>query len=111
MEAGFNAQTLSLIARDVLSRLEKENIKVPNFRFSSVDIHNIDFPKTTFNEYGFPFISINSSMNLAKGILTLIKSKKTKVPLKLVACDLGAVPRTQSLARELLLGDGKFISN
>jgi hypothetical protein len=34
MEAGFNAQMLSLITRDVLTRLEKEIGKVPEVRFS-----------------------------------------------------------------------------
>lgn len=105
MEAGFNAQILSLIARDMIDRLYKEDVKVPKIRFSTVDIHNYEYPKKTFNEYGFDFLSINSSPGLAKGIATLIKSNNSKAMVKLVACDFGAVPRTQNLAKEMLYMD------
>jgi phosphoribosylpyrophosphate synthetase len=109
MEAGFNAQMLSLITVDILARLKKEIGKTPSIRFSSVDIHNGEYPAHTFNEVGLTFLSINASMVLAKGIINLINEKRIKAPLKLVACDAGAVPRTQSLARDILF-DSQGIS-
>jgi phosphoribosylpyrophosphate synthetase len=108
MEAGFNAQMLSLITRDVLTRLEKEIGKAPVVRFSSIDIHNNEYPEKTFAEYGFTFSSISPSACMAKAIVKLVKLRRTSVPLKLVACDTGAVPRTQELAGEILTGSGSF---
>jgi len=110
-EAGFNAQMLSLITRDVLARLEREIGRIPRVRFSSIDIHNNEFPVKTFNEYGFVFSSISPSTCMAKAVSRLIKLRNRRVPLKLVACDAGAVPRTQGLAREILAADGGFLEN
>lgn len=85
MEAGFNAQMLSLITVNVLSRVAKEIGKTPPIRFSSVDIHNGEYPQKTFTEVGLTFSSINSSLTLAGGITDLVKIRKIKAPLKLIS--------------------------
>jgi phosphoribosylpyrophosphate synthetase len=108
-EASFNAKILSLVAKDIVRHLIIKIPKVPEVRFSSIDIHSDDYPARTFNEAGFKFVSINPSKNLAKGIISLLNLKKIKVPLKLVACDKGAVSRTENLAKELILGDRHFL--
>lgn len=107
MEASFNARLLAIPAKNILEKLKDENIKLPRLRFYSVDIHNIDEPRETFKDEGFDFVSIDSAPELATGIIKIIKSKKySKVPLKLVACDKGAVPRTERLAESILKLDG-----
>lgn len=111
MEAGFNAQTLSLISENILKRLKGEIKNLPIVRFSSIDIHNEEYPKKTFNEVGLEFKSISSSKTLAKGIIDFINKKKIRVPIKLVACDTGAIPRTQNLARDILLNGEKIYNN
>lgn len=102
MEAGFNAQILSLITDNILTRLKNEKVVLPNLRFSSIDIHNEEYPKKTFNEVGLNFFSIDSSSTMAHGIIKFLDGKKAKIPLKLVACDTGAIPRTQKLAHNIL---------
>jgi phosphoribosylpyrophosphate synthetase len=107
MEASFNARLLAIPARDILDKLKEENIKVPKLRFFSVDIHNIVEPFETFKDEGFEFFSIDSSSALASGIIKIIKIKRyMKFPVKIVACDKGAVPRTEKLAESLLKIDG-----
>jgi len=111
MEAGFNAQMLSLITEDILKRLKNEIKNLPIVRFSSIDIHNDEYPKNTFNEVGLEFFSINSSSVLAKGLVTVVVEKKIKAPLKLVACDKGAIPRTQKLASNILFAEKSIYSS
>jgi phosphoribosylpyrophosphate synthetase len=110
-EASFNAKILSLVARDIIKHLAPEVPKIPKIRFSSVDIHSDEYPAKTFNEEGFEFVSISPSKNLARGIIDILKSKKARVPLKLVACDRGAVSRTENLAKELIFGSGNFLKS
>lgn len=111
MEASFNAKVLSLLTKNILERLKDEVKTLPKVQFSSLDIHSFEYPGKTFSEEGFEFKSISPSEILARGILNLIKSKKLKLPLKLIACDKGAIPRTQNLARELLNLDGGHIES
>jgi phosphoribosylpyrophosphate synthetase len=110
-EASFNAKILSLVAKDIIHHLRPKILKIPKIRFSSIDIHSDDYPAKTFNEAGFEFVSISPSKNLAEGITSLLNLKRSKVPLKLVACDRGAVPRTENLAKELILGDRHFLKS
>lgn len=105
MEAGFNAQILSLITDNILIRLRNEKVTLPNLRFSSIDIHNEEYPRKTFNEVGLEFSSIDSSKTLADGVTKILSGKNSKLPLKLVACDIGAVPRTQKLAHNILFSE------
>jgi phosphoribosylpyrophosphate synthetase len=111
IEASFNARILSLVAKDIVDHLTPEIPKIPKIRFSSIDIHSGEYPAKTFNELGFEFVSISPSKSLAKGITSLLNLKKFKIPLKLVACDKGAVPRTENLAKELILGGGHFVKS
>ncbi len=103
MEATFNARLLAIPVKNILKKLKSEDVKLPKFRFFSVDIHNLVEPCITFNDEGFEFISITSAPEIAKGIVKVIKSKKhLKVSTKLIACDKGAVPRTEHLAESIL---------
>lgn len=107
MEAGFNARLLAIPAKDILNKLKENGIKPPKIKFYTVDIHNIEEPGETFIDEGFEFSSIDSSSELSLGILNLLKKKKLqKIPIKLIACDKGAVPRTERLAQNMLLLDG-----
>lgn len=105
MEAGFNAQILSLITDNILTRLRNEKVSLPSLRFSSIDIHNEEYPRKTFNEVGLEFFSIDSSNTLANGITKFLDGKKAKIPLRLVVCDTGAIPRTQKLANNILFAE------
>jgi phosphoribosylpyrophosphate synthetase len=111
IEASFNARILSLVARDIVDHLTPEISKIPKISFSSIDIHSDEYPAKTFNEAGFEFVSISPSKNLAKGVISLLSLRKSKIPLKIVACDKGAIPRTENLAKELILGNGHFVKN
>ena len=103
MEAGFNAKLLSLPAKDLLEKLKKETAKIPSIAFFSIDIHSQDYPAHTFSEEGFEFTSIDPTGEIAGQIVKLIAAKKvTKLPIRLVACDKGAVARTEKLAREVI---------
>lgn len=107
MEAGFNARLLAIPTKDILQKLKEEGIKPPIIKFYTIDIHNNDEPLRTFTEEGFEFKSIDSSSDLSIGILNVLRKKKIqKIPIKLIACDKGAVPRTERLATNLLLLDG-----
>ena len=110
MEAAFNAKLLSLPAKDLLLKLDKETGKTPKIRFLSVDIHNSEYPAKVFKEEGFEFISIDSTPEMTKAAAEIIKAKKLgSAIIRVVACDKGAVPRSESLAKGLLncLGTGK----
>lgn len=112
MEAGFYAKELSLTTLDLLDKVKKETKRVPSIKFYSVDIHNDEYPAHVFREAGFDFCSIDSSYVLSLGIFEIIKQKKlTKIHLKLIACDEGAVPRTQKLAKNILLAGGRKFEN
>lgn len=112
MEAGFNAKLLSLPAKDIIGKLREHKVRIPPVKFYSVDIHNAEYPEKVFREEGFEFISIDSSKALAEGIVSAIKVKKLeRIPLKLIACDRGAVPRTKKLAERLLRMGKRKISS
>jgi phosphoribosylpyrophosphate synthetase len=107
MEASFNARLLAIPAKNILEKLSEDKIKIPKIKFYSIDIHNLEEPFETFKDEGFEFVSIDSSNELAKGTLKIIKSKRyLKVPIKLIVCDKGAIPRTEKLAESLLKLDG-----
>lgn len=113
LEAAFNAKLLCLPAKDLLEELRKEivqkKIKLPTIRFYSVDIHNSIYPFKIFDEEGFPFFSVDPSKNFSDEIISLLKKKQPKkYDLKVVACDKGAIVRTQNLA-QLLLAKRSFI--
>lgn len=103
MEAGFNAKLISLPAKDLLLKLGNETKKIPKFKFFSLDVHNDVYPKKVFTEEGFDFASLDPSLEFSEAIVKLIKSKGlTKAPIRLVACDTGAVVRTKTLAERIL---------
>lgn len=112
IEAGFNAKLLSLPARDLLKKLKKETPKIPVVRFFSVDIHNNIYPKKVFKEEGFDFTSIDPSLEFAEEIIKVIRSKKlTKLPLRIIVCDKGAVKRAECLTKQILKLARKSIKN
>ena len=103
MEAAFNAKLLALPAKDLLFKLAKETKRLPQVKFFSLDIHNDLYPAKVFGDEGFKFVSIDPAPELAKAISCAIFSRRlARLPVRLVACDRGAVPRTASLAEKIL---------
>lgn len=104
LEATINPKILSLTTRDVLEKLEEETgMRGPVVRFISVDIHNDEYPGGVFEEGGFEFISADPAPELADAAYTELKKRDCLyLPLKVVACDEGAIPRTESMGRALL---------
>lgn len=113
IEAGFNAKLLSLPTKDLLEKLKKDGVKnPPKVRFFSVDIHNDLYPSKVFKEEGFDFISVDPSNELADEVIRLIKIKKVvKLPIRIVACDKGAIPRTERLVKKILARAGRSFKN
>jgi phosphoribosylpyrophosphate synthetase len=104
LEAIFNAKILALATKDALEHLKKDNNgQVPKVRFFSVDIHDTKYPAKVFKEQSFEFISISPAKSFANSAYKLLKGESLlKTPVKLVACDHGAVTRTEKFAEELL---------
>ena len=91
-------------AEDLLKKLSKETNKLPNIRFFSLDIHNSLYPKKIFNEEGFEFVSIDPTQEMVGEIANfLFKKRMINIPVKIVACDTGSIPRTEKLAEKLLI--------
>lgn len=105
LEAIFNAKLLSLTTRDILQQLSVDGPEDngPKVTFYSIDIHSKKYPKRTFESSGFEFVTISPSEQLADAFCKYIKEKKlSKNTIKVIACDKGAVDRTQELARSVL---------
>lgn len=103
MEAAFNAKLISLPAEDLLEKLSKEINNLPKFRFFSLDIHNSLYPNKIFKDEGFDFISVDPTGEIVKDIIEYLHRRRVQsVPVKVVACDTGAVPRTENFAKNLL---------
>ena len=105
LEAIFNAKILALITEDLIEKLEDQIGELtPKFRFFSVDIHSMDYPAKVFAEEGLDFKSISPATDMAKEAYKVIKEKRLlSKPIRLVACDMGAISRTESLAKALLV--------
>lgn len=103
MEAAFNAKLISLPTEDLLERLSKEVKKLPKFRFFSIDIHNNLYPDKVFNDEGFDFISINPALKISEDVIVYINRRRLQnTPIKVVACDTGAIDRTENFSKNLL---------
>lgn len=103
LEAKQNAKLLALHAKDICERLKIEGNNVPQFRFFSVDIHNNEYPAKEFAEYGFEFHSISPAKEFAKAIGAHLKERDlAQLPVRFVACDQGAINRTEELAKQYL---------
>jgi phosphoribosylpyrophosphate synthetase len=103
MEAGFNAKLISLPTEDLQEKLSKEINNLPKFRFFSLDIHNSLYPDKIFKDEGFDFISIDPTREIVAEIIEYLQRRHTQgIPVKVVACDIGAVPRTENFAKNLL---------
>lgn len=104
LEAKVNALFLALHGRDILESLAQDNAgNLPIVRFASVDVHNQEEPGGTFKKSNFDFISISPAHEFAEIISQhLREGGLTETRLTLVACDNGAIPRTEALAESLL---------
>jgi len=104
LEAKFNAKLLGILLRDILKNLGTEGVStLPTVVFYSVDIHNEQEPKNSFNEEGYDFINVNPGQQISEEIICLLQEKNLEtLPIKLVASDNGAVGRTEQLASKLL---------
>lgn len=103
MEAAFNAKLISLPTEDLQKKLSKEIKNLPKFRFFSLDIHNSLYPNKIFKDGGFDFISIDPTQKIAEDIIEYLHRRRVlSVPIKVVACDTGAIVRTENFAKNLL---------
>lgn len=103
MEAAFNAKLISLPTEDLQEKLSKEINNLPKFRFFSLDIHNSLYPDKIFKEEGFDFISIDPTREIAEDVSKYLHRRRVQdIPIKVVACDTGAVVRTENFAKNLL---------
>jgi len=103
MEAAFNAKLISLPAEDLLEKLSKEINNLPKFRFFSLDIHNSLYPNKIFKDEGFDFISVDPTREIVGDIVEYLhRCRIQSVPVKVVACDTGALLRTENFAKNLL---------
>lgn len=106
-EAESSAKDLSHTTRRVINSLKKhhhlKNQDIPPVRFVSIDIHNQDQPGSTFIRRHFEFASASPAQEFANAVYQELTDKQLlHLPVKVVACDEGAIPRTEEMAQELL---------
>lgn len=113
LEAIFNAKILALITEDLIEKLQDQIGELtPKFRFFSVDIHSMDYPAKVFAEEGLDFKSISPATDVAEEVYKVIREKRLlSKPIRLVACDMGAISRTESLAKALLVNKRNKLNN
>jgi phosphoribosylpyrophosphate synthetase len=104
LEVNSESQKLALYTRDVLRQVKKDcRGRVPKVTFLTVDIHNNKLPGGEFRKHGFKFVSVNPARELAQETCRVIKEKNlADLPLKVIACDKGAIPRTEAFVRTIL---------
>jgi phosphoribosylpyrophosphate synthetase len=104
LEAKVNAKFPALLTQDFLDKVSDEiEGDGPIVRFISVDIHNDEYPQGVFVEGGMEFISADPTPELADEAYEQLKKREyLNLPLKVIACDEGAVPRTENMARAFL---------
>ena len=104
MEAAFNAKLICLPTEDLQEKLSKEINILPKYRFYSLDIHNSIYPEKIFKDEGFEFISIDPMRKIIEDMsIYLYQHRVQNIPIKVVACDAGAIQRTENFAKHLLL--------
>lgn len=109
MEMISNPKMIGFALMDVIEKVKRELVSrqlyayFPKIRFMSVDIHNDDLPRQTFQEMGFEFVSVDPSLELAGQVLDELTHRGLDGKrLRVVACDKGAVPRTLRMVERLL---------
>ncbi|MCH7951506.1 hypothetical protein IH980_02110 [Patescibacteria group bacterium] len=104
LEAIVNPKIPALLTKDFLYQLRQElGDEVPPVRFITVDVHNEEYPRRVFQEEGFEFVSADPTPELAHAAYQELEERGClHLPLKVIACDKGAIPRTENMARALL---------
>ncbi|MFH1864224.1 MAG: phosphoribosyltransferase family protein [bacterium] len=104
MEAAFNAKLICLPTKDLQKKLSKEINNLPKYRYYSLDIHNSLYPDKIFKGEGFNFISIDPTRKIVEDIFKYLHRRRVQnIPIKVVACDTGAIVRTENFAKNLLI--------
>lgn len=106
-EATFNPHTLALVMDEVRTIHRRDYQKDLKIRFASVDIHHDQSFRDAFEAMEFEFMNIDSAKVLARGVLKHVLDKRkelgdVELTHRFIACDQGAVQRTQNLVREVL---------
>lgn len=106
-EAESSAKDFCHTTRRIINSLKKhhhlKSENIPPFRFVSIDIHNQDQPGSTFVRRRFEFASVDPAQEFATAAYQELGDKQLlHLPVKVVACDEGAIPRTEEMAQELL---------
>lgn len=86
-----------------LRNSEHGSTRLPRFKVWSIDIHNLDQPAKTFRRHRIDFVSLSPTPEFATAIHQEIQARNLlRLPVKIVACDKGAIPRTESTVEYLL---------
>lgn len=125
LEAVGNPKLLTLPLKDIYSQLRRElvvdrlthfkfsqaltfllGLNLPTVRFITVDIHNAQDPTQEFKDSGFEFVSVDSGPSLAQAAVGEIATRGLNdARLLVVACDGGAITRTECIAEDMLRVD------
>ena len=113
LEAIFNAKILTLVTEDVLAELAQTTKNpLPQIRFLSIDIHSHLYPSQIFTSADFQFISISPAIEIANTLYQhLQENHLLDTPIRLIACDKGAITRVELLAIALLKHPQNILQN
>ncbi len=106
-EASTAARELSNTIHEVTNSLRGSSrhglTRIPQFTVYTIDIHNPEEPGRTFRRHRIDFVSLNPAPEFADAIYQEIQLRDLlHLPLRIVACDQGAIPRTETTAQYLL---------
>lgn len=77
--------------------------QIPQFTAYSIDIHNLEQPTNTLRRHRVEFVSLSPAPEFADAIYQQIEAKQLLgLPIKVVAPDKGAIPRTEDIVEHLL---------
>jgi phosphoribosylpyrophosphate synthetase len=99
------ASTVHRTMRYLKRYLKKANLPptIPQIRFISIDIHNLELPNEAFSRSRLEFISADPAPEIANAVYQELEGTNLlDLPIKALSCDEGADTRTESLASELL---------
>ncbi len=105
LELKSNTQQITAMMQRIMSGLEEKNSggKMPWVRFATVDVHNPEAVAAEFAEEGFELINILPGRELARAVWRNLQEKDLDgLPVRVVICDEGAIPRGEYFAGCLL---------
>lgn len=105
-EAKVNPKKLTETTKDILERLEREEgIIIPRemITFYTIDAHHPPSMEEGFASEGYGYVNTIPSSDYARAILDLLNNEGLDgYPIRIVACDKGALDRSWALAKSIL---------